>query len=270
MISIIALLIAILLPALSRTKESANRTQCSANVRSVTQAHIILGESNKSRYRLTNRWLGSSSFEYRDTTESSYDEIGNPMSDHISQINKHVYIDMLDNGIDFSNFSCPNRGLDFVVTQPRSLPIDALKNPRDYPDLIFVRTAFYQMAGRDQRVLDNQTNFPPPRPGQVNRRWLSPKSLDDSGELPMAACMIEKGTINPALSTFPHGPKGMIEARQSEFPDSTKSEGGNVAANDGSVLFLRTEDAARFPAHPGASNIVGHWQDVDAYNRVNQ
>jgi len=267
-ISIIALLIAILLPALSRAKEAANRVQCAANTRSVTQATIILGENNKGRYRLNNRWLGGNSYNKNASYQRDYAEISqNGISDHISQINKYVFIDMLDNGVDFANFTCPNRGIEFVVTYPRSLPVDALTSPRDYPGLIFVRSAFYQMAGRDQRPIFAIT----PRSGRDRRLWRSPMSLDDPGDLPMVACMVEKGTVRPATSTFPHGPRGMIEtSRNSTFPEATNSEGGNVSANDGSTQFVNTEDSRRFQAHPGAGNIVGHWQDVDSYDLVNE
>src|SRR5271170_2833752 len=49
-ISIIALLIAILLPSLAKAKELANRTACSANVRSVLQSMTIYAQSNQATY----------------------------------------------------------------------------------------------------------------------------------------------------------------------------------------------------------------------------
>lgn len=260
-ISIIALLIAILLPALSRAKEGAKRTQCAVNTRSVTQAHIIMGESNKSQYRLTNRSLRNEA----DTKAKNYSEISSSgISDHISFLNAPVFTEMLKNGVSFGNFTCPNRGEDFI--KPNGAPQEALFNPSDYPGLNFVRTAFYQHAGRDQRRI----NAVSPRPGTNRRIWRSPVSLSDPGDLPMAACMIEKGTINPNASTFPHGPSGMVETvNRNIFPESTKSEGGNVSHNDGSTRFISSSEAIRFVAHPGAGNIVGHWNDVDSYNSVN-
>lgn len=49
-IGIIALLISILLPALNKAKEQANRTACASNVRSFCQALIMLAQDNKGRF----------------------------------------------------------------------------------------------------------------------------------------------------------------------------------------------------------------------------
>ncbi|MDM8006103.1 MAG: prepilin-type N-terminal cleavage/methylation domain-containing protein [Phycisphaerae bacterium] len=49
-IAIIALLIAILLPSLSRAREMAKRTNCAANLKAVAQACVIYSESNQHRF----------------------------------------------------------------------------------------------------------------------------------------------------------------------------------------------------------------------------
>ena len=49
-IAIIALLAALLLPALSKAKESARRTQCAANLRQIVLAAAIYGDENDDRY----------------------------------------------------------------------------------------------------------------------------------------------------------------------------------------------------------------------------
>lgn len=268
-ISIIALLLAILLPVLSRTKESSRRIQCASNARSLMQGHVVLAEENKGNYRLNNRSLGGR--PKADTHARSYREVNaNGMQDHVSFLNRHVFIDMVDAGIDVGKFTCPNRGVDFIV--PNGAPAGeerlALNDLSRYNSVRFVRTAFYQLAGRDQRAINSVT----PKPGDERRIWRSPTDASDPGDLPMVACMLEKGTINPRASTFPHGPKGMIETLDrgnNIYPEDTGSEGGNVAANDGSVQFVPTNQASRFTSHPGAGNIVGHWQDVDSYDSVN-
>ena len=264
-ISIIALLIAILLPALGRARESAKRIQCAANTRSVAQAHMFVGEDNKGQYRLTNRYLD----QMNESTARRYADFApNAIDDHISFLNPFVYADMLDSGIQFASFACPNRGLDFV--KPNGAPQEAAFTPRDYPGLNFVRTAYYQMSGRDQRMFDGPSaRVVQPRAGQQKRKWRSPVSLNDPGDLPMTACMLEKGTVGPPYSTFPHGPNGMIEVPNSKYAEDTDSEGGNVAANDGSAQFVPTSDASHFNAYLGATNIAGHWQDVDSYDSVN-
>ncbi len=49
-IAIIALLIAILLPSLSRAREMAKRTNCAANLKAIAQACVIYSESNQHRF----------------------------------------------------------------------------------------------------------------------------------------------------------------------------------------------------------------------------
>lgn len=49
-IAIIALLIAILLPSLSRAREIAKRTSCAANLKAIAQACVIYSESNQHRF----------------------------------------------------------------------------------------------------------------------------------------------------------------------------------------------------------------------------
>lgn len=275
-ISIIALLIAILLPALSRSKEAARRIECAANTRSVMQGFVTLASDNKDRYRLSSRSLGigkeSLSFE------SSYDAIRDQTgtAGHASFLNRHVFIDMIDAGVTLNNFTCPNRGLGFLQANPDSP--NALDNPRD-SNANFFRTAFYSMVGRDQSIIQptahTNTDNPP-------RRWWSPASLADPGELPAVACILERGTFRGVgpdrAATYPHGPKGMIEVKdgmepsgKDTWPEQTQSEGGNVTANDASTQFVTTSEAQRFNPFPGAGGtaLTGHWNDVDSYDRVN-
>jgi prepilin-type N-terminal cleavage/methylation domain-containing protein len=49
-ISIIALLIALLLPALARAKELANRTVCASNVKSIIESMVIYAQSNENLF----------------------------------------------------------------------------------------------------------------------------------------------------------------------------------------------------------------------------
>src|SRR5260370_19698705 len=49
-IGIIALLLAILLPALSRARQSANQVKCLSNVRQLSTAFLMYVNSNRERY----------------------------------------------------------------------------------------------------------------------------------------------------------------------------------------------------------------------------
>src|SRR5436190_18150476 len=67
-IGIIAILIAILLPALNRAREMARRTSCASNLRQYAMGAIILANNNKNYFRLSHRSLRES-----DAGAHSYD-----------------------------------------------------------------------------------------------------------------------------------------------------------------------------------------------------
>jgi len=274
-ISIIALLIAILLPALSRTKEASRRIECAANTRSVMQGLTTLSIDNRDRFRLNSRSLGVGKESY---TYQTYDEIRSSTgtSGHISFLNRHVFIDMIDAGITLNNFSCPNRGLGFLTASPDSPT--ALSDPRN-SNANYFRTCFYMMVGRDQQLIRSTAHTNTNNPARI---WWSPESLDAPGDLPAVACILERGTfrgIGPErAATYPHGPQGMIEvldgmppSGKDTWPEQTDSEGGNVTSLDCSTEFVNTSDARRFNPYPGSSStaLTGHWNDVASYDRVN-
>jgi len=58
-IGIIALLISILLPSLSRARESANQVKCSSQIRQITQAMILHSQSRKGYLPLVGATPGS-------------------------------------------------------------------------------------------------------------------------------------------------------------------------------------------------------------------
>ncbi len=267
-ISIIALLIAILLPALAGARESARRAQCSSNCRSVATGMMTLSVDNKQQYRLTNRQLNES--QAKELRYSLQDTPSGFGSDHISFLNRSVYIDLIDSGIDVSSFTCPNRGADFIRGNGSpATQIPSAQDPRAYPNINSFRIAYYTMAGRNQETVQN-ANSPSPR-----RLWRAPMSQDDPGDLPMNACILERGTGTPPEATYPHGPKGMIIAERDTPAFETNSDGGPVTANDGSTQFVSSEDAQGFGAvHANNGNnrttrFVGHWAYVDSYDKVN-
>lgn len=257
-ISIIAILIAILLPALSGARESTRRIQCAANARSIYQGQHALAVDNKGFFRIINRALGGQSEQLTFSSNArDYTGVG---GSNIHQLNRWVFADMLDAGVDLSTFACPNRSTDFIVASGSSTPEADFADPRN-GNANFFRTAFYQMTGHSQSQI-----VAAPISGRV---WRSPKLIDDPSDLPTVACIIENGTVNPPF-IFPHGPKGPVEATTSAvLPVDTESIGGNVSFNDGSAEFVQTADASDFRSFIGGNGQRGWWPDVSSYDDVN-
>ncbi len=63
-ISIIAILISILLPALSKARELANRAVCMANIRGIVQSMITYGQSNNQVFPLTGAMTATGYIDY--------------------------------------------------------------------------------------------------------------------------------------------------------------------------------------------------------------
>ncbi len=118
-ISIIALLIGLLLPALSTAKESSRRIICAANQRSVVQYQHTYAMDNNGKFQIE----------------------GPGTQTHLSWILKKHYINMQQNDIDLETFGCPNRGIDFFY------------DPNPDTDQGSIRASYYMTYGRPGSML---------------------------------------------------------------------------------------------------------------------
>lgn len=271
-ISIIALLIAVLLPVLGSVKESARRSQCAVNTRSVAQGLYTLAVDNDARYRLDSQRFNTAG-DRRLTFFKSFDQVrntfpGNGKYDrthgpNIAWLNPHIFSDLVDAGLQLDTFVCPNRGMDYLGARDSS-------EPSGYASIAFplksnwswFRISFNVMAGRDQAAIKAKATSLP--------EWVSPANIEDPGDLPMVACILERGSASTGTS-YPHGPKGMIfddTPWKDIAQEDTESQGGNVAANDGSTQFVAVSDATRFNANLEGSP-TGYWNYVPSYDAVN-
>jgi prepilin-type N-terminal cleavage/methylation domain-containing protein len=206
-IAIIAILAAMLLPALSRAKEKAHRTQCKSNMRQVALGAIMYAADSAEKFPSNLR------------TDSIY---------HFSWISHATYDYFINNVHMQTNcFSCPNR------------------NPNDLQVAGFgARMGFYSLwaipTDKDLRPRDQnyaQTPWP----------WDSPQKTTDQQTpyMVLVADIIEKGTetlgtlVN--VTDAPHTPSGLrvSGSNSSGDPGSLGSEGGNVGLVDGSVSWRK-------------------------------
>ncbi|MEM6505030.1 MAG: hypothetical protein AAF711_06160 [Planctomycetota bacterium] len=225
-ISTIALLIAILLPALSSAKASSRRVQCAAHQQQILQIFFSYGTDNDGRF----------------PTMGGHDGNGNIVvnNQHLSFIGVPPLRDLADYGYDPLAYLCPDRGDSFVTTYWSG------------PQLI-TRTSYYHMMG--QVPVGNNEPFPGPGAG-----WASPWSMDESGGLVMIADIIERNTLTPRRTTSSHGPNGLVEGPLggSEQPIEIGSLGGNVGLLDGSVGFVKQQDMQEHPVRSQGTT-SGYW-----------
>jgi prepilin-type processing-associated H-X9-DG protein len=238
-VSIIALLVAILLPALGRARTAARRTQCLSNVRQYQLANLALASDNRGRLRLTHRDLPGWAEFYSD-----YTGVGQSRWDHVSWINRFVAADLRQAGMDALGFTCPERGEDYLVEVEPGHP--------DF-DAGTLRTSYYLLSSRrsDFDAVDG-------------RHWLTPMTMQDAPGLPVVSDVLERGTQDPPSASYPHTGQGLAIGAQSDTPEQHGSEGANVAYLDGSAAFEPQGQLAEFAASTRAA-VTGYWPDPRAY-----
>ena len=220
-VSIIALLISILLPSLSKARELARRTSCSSNLRQITLGAVMYAQTQRQLLPRMDRNGVSASLSTR--------------TDHISWINRTIYDYYREGlGLDLKTFLCPDRGVEFIREDIGYQPI---------------RITYYTMMGRDESIW----NYAPYTP------WRSPQALNDPGMWVVAADLIESGTVTPAIASSSHGSIGQVQGPQHDNPEDIGSEGGNQSHLDGSVSWKPQSDMYAHKAASGGGNIRGFW-----------
>jgi prepilin-type N-terminal cleavage/methylation domain-containing protein len=208
-IAIIAILAALLLPALSRAKEKAQRAVCKSNMRQVTLGALMYAGDNREYFPVNVRtdgllqatWLSLDTYAY--------------------------FVGTLR--IQTNCFSCPNKNRDGKWIELTSYGC---------------REGFYSLWGmptdqdpRPRGVTAGLTQVPYDSP-KKSTDPLTPYSV-------LMADIIEKNTANynglKWVTSAPHTLNGAREgpANQALEPSQIGSEGGNVGTPDGSVAWRK-------------------------------
>lgn len=230
-ISIIALLTAILLPALGAAKQGARRTQCASNLKGYYQINVVLAVENNGRFLITHRAAGKAEVFAGETPSTS------PAPDHINWVNETVAEQMLSAGADPFTFTCPERGQDYIKAND--------------PRVGEWRLGDYLHVGRGATFS-----------AVSGKTWVTPISIEDSAGLTTASDVLEFGTFNPSGSSFSHGPSGLISMTNTNAtPESVGALGSNVSRMDGSTVFESTNELIQFAASAGgrcSGLLAGH------------
>ena len=251
-ISIIALLIAILLPALSRSKESARRIQCGSNQRQVIIAATAYATEGKGmlpelkRYDGNIMWMYEPAFEALALGDVDPSEVGTA-NDQVPERYLHLY--------------CPNM-------------LGQWKRVMNTSDGIAVRTGYLMMFGRrDQPNYEQVTTTTP-----IGLAWRSTLSIDraepttilnggattgtgleDEGLLMTDLNL--RGAAYPSYIQAPHAARGFAEAPNSTglTPEEIGGYGGNSAFLDGSVEWNPAGETRPHRGYQGGAGFLCWW-----------
>ena len=231
-IAIIAILAAMLLPALSKAKEKAARTVCKSNMRQVGLGAIM--------YAMDNREIFPSNKQAPDNYHASW----------LTWPTYNYFIN--EARIQTNCFTCPNKNKDGRWYRYESYG---------------VRTGFYSLwampTAADTRARDQDYGSQP-------APWDSPqRTTDQTPYTILMADIIEKGTelvgTSATTTSAPHGSSGqkISGANIIVDPATIGSEGGNIGGADGSVtwrkqLFMKPR-YVRINSGVLDSRIIGYW-----------
>lgn len=237
-IAVIAILAALLLPALANAKESARRTQCKSNMHQVCLGAMMYAEDS----------LGFYPSDYDTNPTISVDIY---RACWISTLTSNYFVTTAK--IQTNCLMCPDKSEWFMLNDGR------------------LRIGFYCLwslpTSSDDRPRDE--NY-----GTDTWPWDSPqKSTDASPYGFLMADFIEDGTVlapngNIYVTSAPHSVRGEVisPSNTSEDPSLLGSQGGNECKPDGSIMWqpqrsMHKRDASFNPPAPYTPdvNVLGYF-----------
>lgn len=271
-IAIIALLLSILLPAVTRVKELGSRAVCAANQHSLGQIQFMIADEHDGKFYPADREIRRDPAKLRSAHKS------NAVNDHLSWINSFYYERLHDSGVELDQFNCPNRKgredvTNFKITNGSGAPLPDSVQPDDYDQIQKARLGYYLMGGRQMwQKPDGSKQLDPDRNDNFNYlrvkndplkkggAWVVPNQMIQDGQTAVTADLSEQATWKPEdHSSYPHGPSGLIYIDDAKRMESTEAVGANTGFLDGSVRFQKLEDLRVYSV---AANSSGQYKEA--------
>jgi prepilin-type N-terminal cleavage/methylation domain-containing protein len=209
-IAIIAILAAMLLPALARAKERSQRTVCKSNMRQVGLTALMYAQDNGEKFPAARRGV------------ATFHAVWLPMDTFDYFVNQ--------GRVQTNCLTCPNKNKNGDWIIPYNLDVA-------------MRVGFYCLWNMPTELdsRPKEGNF-----GSSPVPWDSPKkTTDQTPHTVLLADIISKGTdtLGPLrrVTDVPHAPSGPRVSGSGQLvePRELNSQGGNVGAVDGSVTWRK-------------------------------
>ncbi len=235
-IAVVALILAIVLPA-TRRDPTSYRVVCGSNLRSITQASLMLADENDGVY-------------------VPLDVAGR--DHHLAWVNTALIDAWVGEGLEVYTLRCPTRLKDTVYFDDVTPDDDLATRP-------VWELGYFVMAGRPT-TLDGKPDglraFGPVTAQPGGGEWVVPVNSNQAGDLPIAADRNELGadTLKGARSVYPHKGRDVVVTDAGTRPTDAGAAGGNTAFMDGSVRFNRVRDLREYHVTAsGSATNRGYW-----------
>lgn len=217
-IGIIALLIGILLPALTKAREAARRAVCLSNIRQCITGLFLYSNDNKGALPSSIRrpsWLVGG---YPPNTGDAF----------AGDLSLEAYNAIIRSSNSARVMMCPNAmgAPDWFPDPSHPVPLYDGVNPDGSQRILSYLMCYVYLGGHH-------------RPDDGISVWISPQKLSQSANLELWADWTARSDYAPdsALAFAPHGNTGMVRGSLHQNPISFRAAGGNVGYCDGSVRW---------------------------------
>jgi prepilin-type N-terminal cleavage/methylation domain-containing protein len=249
-IAIIALLLSILMPALSKVKKQARKIICANNLHQCGVAMFTYATSYDGRLPAA---------EVEESTTSSKIKTGYDCK-YIPTESYEVLASLVDTQ---KIFVCPEyklfQGIEVTgLTNPELNKIyDMVPFPSTWEDGKGWYLGYYYLGGHYSNLWN--WDF---RLSDANK-WVSPQRMSDSGQLSLMADVAELAIGSNGYTEVTHRKGGyirMITGSQQILPDEIGAEGVHLLTLDGSVTWKKISELKKYHrGDPARSISCGYW-----------